>query len=170
MSVQEETLDRPKTGAVTKLFAVFGGFTALVAVGVTALVATSDATKSCTVHGHPAVVCAAGALGFVDLAGLAARDEDLKAATARAATLEQEKARLAAQASEAEARIRDLEAAAKTAGAEAERLRGEMARRDARIADLDAKLAAAMKRPEAAPLPVTRPVPPTGATAPKPKP
>ena len=170
MSVQEEPLDRAKSGPVTKLFAVFGGLTALVAIGATALVATSDATKTCAAQGHPAVVCAAGALGLVDLAALQAHDEELKAATARAGTLEQEKARLATQASEAEARARDLEAAAKTAGAEVERLRGEAARRDARIADLEARLAAAAKPPATAPLPVTRPMPPTGATAPKPKP
>lgn len=170
MSVQEETLDRPKSGPVTKLFAAFGGLAALATVGVTGLVATSDGAKSCSAQGHPAMVCAAGALGLVDLAELAARDEALKVATARATTLEQEKAGLAAKASEAEARARDLEATTKTTGAEVERLRGEVARRDARIADLDAKLAAAMKRPETAPLPVTRPVPPTGATAPKPKP
>ena len=165
MSVSEET-GRPAEGKPIKtLFATIGGLATAGLIGVSALTLLSEDAKVCSAQDYSAVICAAGAVGLVDLPALAARDSRLVDLSARITARDGEVEALKSRLGETEGRLKDLDAAqatAKAATAEVEKLRGEIARRDAKISELTDRVTAA-KRPDTPPVPVARPTPPRPA-------
>ena len=168
MSSLEETKPSSSCGIITKLLATVGGLAAMVVALGMVMQISSPKGRDCKAQGHGAVICAAGSLGFVDLEALAEKDRRIETLTGHVAAREAETASLATRIGEAEARLKDLDAAqatAKAAATEVERLRGEIGRRDGKIAELTEKLAATVKAPTVVP-PVRPAPPPTAAPIP----
>ncbi len=167
MSFAEDSPPKVGCGPLIIILAVLGAAATLAVGGAQVASLLSDPAQHCLAHGHPRLVCNAGAIGLVDLDALGETDRALEAAKAEVAAKATAAADLEKRLGEAEGRAKELDTAlagAKAAAGEVERLKGEVARRDARIAELGEKLAAAARKPEA---PAARPtVPPV----PKPRP
>jgi septal ring factor EnvC (AmiA/AmiB activator) len=153
---------------VTRLLAILGAVAALLVAAASVVPFVSAPARECLAQDRPRVICAAGAIGLVDLAALDEKDRRIEGLTTEVAAKTGAVAEAEKRAGDLAGRIKELEgtvAGLQAKSAEADRLRGEIARRDARIAELEK----ASKRPEPIPVPGARPAAPT-TPAPKPKP
>lgn len=156
-------------GAVTRVLATIGTVALVLVAGASVFQFVSAPAQECLAQGQSRVVCAAGAIGLVDLAALGEKDRRIEALTAEVTAKTAAATDLEKQAGDLDVRVKELEGAlagARTAAAEADRLRGEIARRDARIAELEK--ASAIKRAEPIPVPAARPAAPGAQPAARP--
>lgn len=171
MSSIDEPKPRAGSGGLAKLFAALGVVSAGGLAAMGASLGLSAGAKDCVAHGQPALLCAAGSLGLVDLASLTEKDRRIEALGAQVAAKEAAASDLDKRNGELEARVKALDgdlAAARAAAAEVDRLKGEVARRDAKIAELTEKLAAPTRRVEPVPVPAPRPAAPAAPAGQKP--
>ena len=173
MSTSDDVVSETRGGGIVgKVFAAIGVIATVVVATGAALPFTAQSTKDCIGRGEPALVCAAGTMGLVDLSMSAEKDRALEAANAEVAAKAAAASELEKRVGDLDGRVKELEGAlggAKAAATEVERLKGEIARRDARISELTDRLAGPRK-PEPAPAAGARPVAPAPVPRPAPKP
>ncbi|MER2605260.1 MAG: hypothetical protein ABTQ29_05485, partial [Siculibacillus sp.] len=90
MSYTNDNRERPAGGVLTRLFAIVGVAATAAIGGIGAMYATSDSAADCAARGHSTVLCAAGAVGLVDLGALAAKDTTIETLNRRVSELETE--------------------------------------------------------------------------------
>lgn len=155
-------------GVVTRVLATIGAVALFLVAGAAVFQFVSAPAQECLAQGQSRMVCAAGAIGLVDLGALSEKDRRIETLAAEVTAKTTAATDLEKRAGDLDGRVKELESAlagAKATAAEADRLRGEIARRDARIAELEK---AAAKRPEAIPMPAARPAAPAAQPAVRP--
>lgn len=155
-------------GVVTRVLATIGAVALFLVAGAAVFQFVSAPAQECLAQGQSRMVCAAGAIGLVDLGALSEKDRRIETLAAEVTAKTAAATDLEKRAGDLDGRVKELESAlagAKATAAEADRLRGEIARRDARIAELEK---AAAKRPEAIPMPAARPAAPAAQPAVRP--
>ncbi len=170
MSSSDDAVSEERGGGIFgKVFAAVGVIAAAVVATGAALPFTAQSAKDCIARGEPALVCAAGTMGLVDLSMSAEKDKALEAAKAEATAKAAAAAEAETRLGESDGRAKELDGALAAARTEVERLKGELARRDARIAELTERLAAPTRRPDPGTTPGGRQVP-AGTPIPRPAP